>query len=180
LILTWSYSWCFSILLLPLSACATGISLLALIPTHPPLLLVSHCQRLAAGILLLESRCQHIAFPTVTNCHLLLPLPAYITGTFLSTPHLLSSSWYSNSQFRSPGTGTRHIRSFKDIFFSSSRGVLSKINREDEDTAAFAAIVVVVWYNHHQAQCKRRSVYRPPYEYVQHSFSLEFMPPGQA
>jgi hypothetical protein len=54
------------------------------------------------------------------------------------------------------------------------------MNREDEDAAAFAAAVVVVWYNRHQAQRKRRSVYRPPYEYVQHSFSLELMPPGRA
>ena len=54
------------------------------------------------------------------------------------------------------------------------------MNREDEDAATFAAAMVIVWYNCHQAQQKKRSVYRPPSEYVQHSFSLKLMPPGRA
>ena len=52
------------------------------------------------------------------------------------------------------------------------------MDEEEETAAAFAAAVVVVWYSQQLAQ--RRSRYRPPYEYVQHSFSLELMPPGRA
>ena len=51
------------------------------------------------------------------------------------------------------------------------------MDQELENAAAFAAAVAVMWYDQ---QCKRKWIYRPPYEYVQHSFSLELMPPGQA
>ena len=106
----------------PLPACATGISLLAPTPTHPPLMLASRCQHLAVGISLLEYR-----FPTVTNCHPLSPLPACTTGTLLSTPHLLPSSWQSNSQFGSPGAGARHIRRLKDTFLALQEECCQKL-----------------------------------------------------
>ena len=58
--------------------------------------------------------------------------------------------------------------------------MLPKMDREEEAAAAFAAAVVVVWYNQQLARRKGRWAYRPPYEYVQHSFSLELMSPGRA
>jgi hypothetical protein len=51
---------------------------------------------------------------------------------------------------------------------------------EDEDAAALAAAAAAVWHNQQLLQQKRRWVYRPPYEYVQYSFSLELMPAGRA
>jgi hypothetical protein len=51
------------------------------------------------------------------------------------------------------------------------------MDEEDEEAVALAVAIVVFWY-----RCERRcrETYRPPYEYVQHSFSLELMHPGRA
>jgi hypothetical protein len=68
-----------------------------------------------------------------------------------------------------------------DFFWGEE--VLPKMDEEEEDAAALAAAAAAaaaVWHNQQLAQRKRRWVYRPPYEYIQHSFSLELMPPGRA
>jgi DDE superfamily endonuclease len=56
--------------------------------------------------------------------------------------------------------------------------VLSVWDKEEEN-AVLAAATAAAWY-HQQWLARKKQAYRPPFEYVQHSFSLELMPPGRA
>jgi hypothetical protein len=60
--------------------------------------------------------------------------------------------------------------------------VLPKMDQGDKDAAALAVAFVVLWYHRRQRQAQHQgtTTWRAPYEYVQHSFSLELMPPGRA
>jgi hypothetical protein len=50
----------------------------------------------------------------------------------------------------------------------------------ETDAAALAAAMAVIWYDRRRNTREREKEYRPPYEYIRHSFSLELMPPGRA
>src|SRR5438045_5807327 len=56
--------------------------------------------------------------------------------------------------------------------------VCGKEEDEEEESAALAAAIAVAWCCKEAA--RRKWAYRPAFEYVQHSFSLELMPPGRA
>src|SRR5436190_9498813 len=52
----------------------------------------------------------------------------------------------------------------------------------NENAAALAVAFVALWYYRCQARQRHRErvCWCPPYEFTQHSFSLELMPPGHA
>ena len=66
------------------------------------------------------------------------------------------------------------------MFFglSGRREVLPKM--DEEEAVAVAAAAAAWYYNQQLRRRARRLLYRPPYEYVRRSFSLELMPPGRA
>jgi hypothetical protein len=58
---------------------------------------------------------------------------------------------------------------------------MDEAGKEEDEDALLAAAFAGAWYQQQERRLAgKKLVYRYPYEYIQHSFSLELMPPGRA